>query len=133
MKVTIEEDSVNKIYEVSNFNQVKSYLNRLDPINSPFIILESVNGNYLQCVGDKNKLSIEVRFYSDDIFKHYVIGTKDQSKTWDIIKCKVGPIRVLKHEVFKIDDAIKIYESFFDNGIVPETYNKRNITKMFIK
>lgn len=78
-------------------------------------------------------MAVEARFYYDDKFKHFVIGDKGVTKVWNEIHCKVGPIRVLGHEVLMLKDAVSLFNYFYLNGDIDPHYNKRNVTRQFIK
>ncbi|WP_316815863.1 hypothetical protein [Pedobacter nyackensis] len=98
---------------------------------SPYVIFSLNNNDFIQCAGGIKSLVVEARFYEGDSFKHFIIGKKEMSNVWHTIECKVGPIRVLGHEVLNVDEALELFSYFyFENDILP-TYNKRNITKQF--
>ena len=131
MKLQYEDSGVIKESEISTFEEVKNSLNKIEAYDYPYLILVKENGNYIQCTGDRNRLTIKIRFFSNNSFKHFVIGKKEQSKVWVTIANKIGPIRVLFHEVLNIDDAVIVFNEFYDNGIISNDFNKRNITKYF--
>jgi len=131
MKLQYEDSGIIKESEISTFEEVKDSLNKIEPHAYPYLILVKENGDYIQCTGDKNKLTIEVRFFSTNSFKHFVMGKKEQNKIWATIASKTGPIRVLLHEVLNINDAVILFNEFYDNGVISNNFNKRNITKYF--
>ncbi len=108
-------------------------LKTIDPFLSPYIILETQDKNYIQAAGAKNRLTIELRIYSGDSFKHFVIGKKEQSKIWCVIDSKVGPIRVLQHEILNFEDAAFLFKTFFRTHDIDTNYNKRNVTKFYLR
>jgi hypothetical protein len=111
---------------------VADMIEQLHSINFPYLILEGINGNYIQCMAGDKGFVVEIRLYSEkDIFKHYVIGNKNVSKTWYTINGGVGPIQVLGHEVLQIADVKSLFASFFLKNEIEQVYSKRDITKMF--
>ena len=131
MKLTFEEEGQEKTIEIDFVENIENFLNKLDPDKSPYMILEGKNGDYIQCAGSKERLTVEVRFYTDVSFKHYRVGKNYNSSVWYKIICKVGPIRVLENEVLVQEELLDLFKYFYtDNDIIP-TYSKRNITKNF--
>lgn len=70
MKVQYENQGMIKESEISTFEEVKDFLRKLEPQGCPYLILIKDNGDYIQCSGDKRRLTIEARFFSNNSFKH---------------------------------------------------------------
>ena len=98
--------------------------------NIPFFRLEGVGGDYLQCAGKESMFTVELRKVDSNGFKHYIIGRPNQSKVWKMIYCSVGPIRVLEHEVLSKDEVKLLCSDFNINGNLPDSFIKRNVTKL---
>lgn len=128
MKLTFEANGHQSQLESPQLLDVEAVVNNL---NSSYVILENENGDYIQCAGTSEGLVVEVRFYYQDSFKHFILGTKDQSKVWHTIHGNIGPIRVLGHEKLKVSDARELFKYFYSSSDVLPSYNKRNITKQF--
>jgi hypothetical protein len=117
--------------DVTTLADIERLLAALDS-NNAILILENQNLDYIQCMaGDKGYVA-EVRFQlGDGKFKHFRIGYKEMSKTWEDVNGKAGPIRVLGHEILKRHDVEKLFKYFFEKSEIESGYNKRNITKIF--
>lgn len=119
-----------------NWNEIKTELNKLDGIENGYLILENDNGDYVQCAGNLNMLTVEYRLNSKTNFKHYVIGKgKDISPMkvkWSILQTNVGKIMVHKEEVLNLKYAQLIFKEFYENQTIPSELNKRNVTKLHV-
>ena len=133
MKIEFEENGIRRTIEPVTENLIFEKLNQLDSNGSPFLILERGKEGYIQCVGDRERCSVEVRFNLEIGFRHFVVGRKDVDDIWATIESKVGQIRVLKNEVLTINEAFELLASFFESGILPDFYNQRNVSKLFAK
>lgn len=103
----------------------------LDGWSNPYMIIENEKGDYMQTMGGDNGFVVEVRFYSDGKFKHFIIGRTEMSKVWHQVKGSSGPVSVLGHEVLQRSDVTTLFKHFLENSEVKNSYNKRNITKVF--
>jgi len=133
MKLTFESGSRQLAMENVDEQKINDILEKISPEVFPYVILEKPNGDYIQATGSADRLAVEARFYYEKKFKHFVMGNMEVSKVWNEIHSKVGPIRVLGHEVLKLKDAVSLFCYFYLNGDIDPYYNKRNITKQFIK
>lgn len=117
--------------KVFSEKEILEILKSIDPLKTPYVILELDGKGYIQAAGSSNRMVIEARIYSGEKFLHYVIGNRNFSKVWCIVECKVGPIRVLENEVLNIKDAIELFTTFIKTGEINQDYNKRNVTKLY--
>jgi len=120
-----------------DWNGIKTELKKLDGITNGYLILENDNGDYIQCAGQTEMLTIEYRLNSKPKFKHYVIG-KGKNKSplkvnWTVLRTTVGEIMVHNEEVLNLDDAELIFKEYYENQTVPIELNKRNVTKLHVK
>ena len=136
--MTLTEDDIGQPIETANASWVaiEAALLRMDSDSKSYVVLTDLeSGSYLQCEGSTTRLSIELRIYTNQTFKHFVIGkTRNKSPlsvTWSSIECKVGPIQVHDSEILTIDDALKIFSRFYTVKDAPDDYSKRNVTKMY--
>ena len=117
-----------------NWLGIKSALNELDGKINGHLILENKNGDYIQCAGWMEKMTVEYRINSKPKFKHFVIGkggNKSPLKVeWICLQTAVGEIMVHKEEVLNIKDAEFIFKEFYKNNSIPTDLNKRNVTKL---
>ena len=136
MKLTIDNKTGPKLIENPNWSIIENAISQLDNLTISFCVLESDNGDYIQCAGSAERLTTEIREYIENSFKHYRLGIRKDKKifknVWTMIDCKVGPIRVYDYEVLDFNDAIALYLDFFKgNELMTDKYNKRNITRDF--
>jgi len=128
---------------------IANYLNDLENIDS-FFILERGNCSYLQCINYKENILIEERVYSEDCFKHYVLGHADQDNNYDTFEVdgfeingfegsdfEIDELAIgdkfferFSNELFSIKEAINIFTDYYTN--VPfENIIKRDVTNEF--
>jgi hypothetical protein len=131
MKATYDSDGVVYNREQITNGDVETLVKNLDAWNNPYLIIENNKGDYMQCMGGDDGFVVEVRFQGDGKFEHFVVGNKEMSKVWHEVTGTVGPVRVLGHEVLQRSDAEKLLKFFLSTSEVENSYNKRNITKMF--
>jgi hypothetical protein len=133
MYLTIDNNSEELKIHNPDWTQVEQSLLKIDSMTNCYLILTSESESYIQCAGSKEKLTIEIRENSCDTVRHYVLGkgeVKSPLRTiWQIIECRVGPIRVHDNEVLNVMDALTAFKSFFEKSIVLTEYKKRNVTK----
>ncbi len=126
----------NKELESPKWKLIQDELNKLDGKKNGYLILENNNGDYVQCAGRPEMLTVEYRFNSESNFRHYVIGKgEDRSPltvSWVILKTNVGEIMVHKEEVLKLQDAEIVFREFYKNQKLPIEFKKRNVTKLHL-
>ena len=137
-RMTLTEDDIIQPLETADANwlAIEESLFRMNSDSKSYVVLtDPESGSYIQCAGSVKRLSIELRIYSNQTFKHYVIGKSKfinpLSVSWATIECRVGPIRVHDSEVLTIDDACKLFSKFYAGIDTPPDYSKRNVTKMY--
>jgi hypothetical protein len=114
-----------------DWSKIEQCLKQINRDKNCYFILTADSGNYIQCAGSYDEISIEYRELSKNGFKHYVLGMghiESPLKTiWHTINCKIGPIRIHKNEVLTLEDALATFK-FFRNKIVDLTWmeSKRN-------
>ena len=123
--------------ENPNWNGIKTELNKMDGIKNGYLILENDKGDYIQCAGQSEMLTVEYRLNSEPKFKHYVIG-KGKNKSpikvsWVVLQTKVGEIMIHEEEVLNLKDAELIFKEFYEEQTIPTELNKRNVTKLHVK
>ena len=122
--------------ENPTWDVIKTELDKLDGINNMFLILENENGDYVQCAGSPNSLTVEYRINSNPNFKHFVIGKGGEKSplkvNWKVILTNSGQIMVHEEEVLNLADAEIIFREFFTKELIPIEYNKRNVTKLHL-
>lgn len=131
MKVFLEDKNGCSIQLDVDNTMISDLVDDLAGGNVLFFRIEDNKGNYMQCAGEGQSLTVELRMRNLIDFKHYVIGKASQSKVWATIQCAVGPIRVLEHEVLSTEDAKKLLILFNDHRDIPPFFIKRNVTKLY--
>lgn len=138
--MTFTEDDITHPIEIENvsWDYIHQALLQIHPSTKSFFILtDPITGSYIQCAGSAERLVVELRKYSDDAFKHYVIGkgaNKSPLKvTWATVESKAGAIQVHDSEVLNIRDAQTLFHSFFFSEEVPGAYSRRNVTRLHQK
>ena len=136
----LTEDQIDDTLTTENVGIVR-VLNAIESINGAeisFVILETSNGDYLQCAGNSNNLTIEFREHKNDKFKHFVIGpskkeTSPLKVSWLSLECKVGPFTLHDSEIFNKNSAKEVFKEFYHSQQLPKYLNFRNVTKKFVE
>ncbi len=120
--------------DVLDGQQVTIALDRLNGQDVTMLRLEDNNGDYVQCIGTKLRMTIEYRYFLTSGFRHYVLGKgKDKSPlkvSWAIINTQKNEVRVHNDEILDLDDARMVFLQFYKEKSIPETLKKRNVTKL---
>jgi len=117
---------------------IANCLNDLEDIDS-FFILERGNCSYLQCINYNGNILIEERVYSDDYFKHYVLGHHvnqdsdyNSNDNFEVNELVIDDkfFKRFSNELFSIEEAIDIFTDYYTN-IPFENIVKRDVTHEF--
>ena len=104
------------------FPQAFNYLNSE---SNSFYILESPEGNYIQCGGSKERCTVEVRIYRKKDYDHFRLGKTVGSDAMTAIKMSAGEVEVMEREVFTHWEAIDLFKAFFANEDFPDHISER--------
>jgi hypothetical protein len=107
-----------------SFPQAFNYLN---PETNSFYILESPNGDYIQCGGSKERCTVEMRRFHDLGYTHYVLGRAGGSDRLTSVPMSNGGVKVQENEVFRHWDAIDLFKRFFASDDFPDDIIFREI------
>lgn len=136
IKLTIDSEKQPITFNNPEWELVENSILKMDGSNVSFCLLELANGDYIQCAGSIEKLTVENREYLDHEFKHFRYGKRKKLSidklVWTTINCKVGPIRIHKNEHLRSEDAISIFSDFYYSKDIKDDFRKRNITKDFV-
>lgn len=134
MKLFFKNNDKANSLELATETDIIYMIEQLHVLQFPYLILEDIGRNYIQCMAGDQGFVVEIRLYNEDgTFKHFVVGTKSVSKIWCTVSGEVGPVHVLGHEVLQIADVKNLFVSFFMKSDMEHSYIKRNVTKMFKK
>lgn len=108
-----------------SFPQAFNYLN---PDTNSFYILERDGKDYIQCGGEKQACTVEMRHYlADGSYFHCVIGHREGDTTPTKIRMSDGGVSVEKREVLTHWEAIELFTCFFEGRNFPEEYRLREL------
>jgi hypothetical protein len=110
-----------------------AFINQMSSVGNSFCILTANDESYVQCAGAKSKLTIEYRKYIGRKFNHYVLGMLKEAVKEVSIRYSGGYIKVNQNEVLTDKDAIAVFEAFLNIECLPENYELRETTPMFIE
>lgn len=116
------------IYE-PDWSEVEARLDELGV--SDFAILENQRGDYVQCAGSADAVTVECRVWAGAGFHHWVAGAQRADTEPGHISGPDGPIAVRGYEVLQAPDVVKIFRAFFDSGVRHTRYRWRDITSAF--
>lgn len=109
------------------FPQAFNYLNDK---NNSFYILESPNGNYIQCGGDRTRCTVEVRYYDDashKTYRHFTLGVSPVADETCRVPMTHGHVEVRASEVLDRWKAIQLFDCFFKEAPFPPWVSLRQV------
>ena len=109
------------------FPQAFNYLNEK---GNSFYILESPNGDYIQCGGGRERCTVEIRRYADQArksYKHVVVGVARIASDTTSIEMTHCPVIVRTSEVLDRWQAIQLFDSFFHERELPDWAQLRQV------
>ncbi|EAS19464.1 hypothetical protein BBFL7_00009 [Flavobacteria bacterium BBFL7] len=109
-----------------SWNEIHKVITKLDGENISFLILENEKGDYLQCLGNSHKMTIEYRYEEENDYKHTVLGKMPTVKKETIIKTSTGEITIYENEIFDMDELTGIIRSFYEKNEVNNDFHFRN-------
>jgi len=98
---------------------------------SDFAILENQRGDYVQCAGSADAVTVECRVWSGTGYHHWVAGAQRADTEPGHIRGPDGPITVRGYEVLQAPDVVKIFKAFYDSSVRHTRYRWRDITSSF--
>src|SRR5262249_54867418 len=100
----------------------------LGPPGPAFVVLNGSDGSYVQTAGDHRALTIEFREQRGVSYTHFVLGRTPLSQAFDRIEYRHGAIKVRTSEVLALDDALRVFRSFYASSTVPREYCLHDVT-----
>jgi hypothetical protein len=125
MNFQYEMDRETKVIKNPTLELITKHLNEINPRFKSFFILTNDLGDFVQCAGAKLRLTIEFRHFND----LNVIGSDKPKKEEISINYSGGAITIQRNEVLTINDAIKIFETFYNTGNIPDDYLLRKVSE----
>lgn len=137
MNLTVDNNSNECTIFDPDWREIEHWIEQIDPKTNCYLIWTANTGSYIQCAGSKERLTIEMREWTDNTFKHYVLGRgaeKSPLRTiWDRIECRVRPNYFHDCEVLSKIDALINFKAFHDDSQISAEYKKRNVTRLHQK
>jgi hypothetical protein len=135
MDLTFDNGHEGQTIDNPTWIQIEKLMREINSDSPCFFILTAASGDYLQCAGGQNRITVEFRQILKTGFKHFVLGKGEivsaLKTVWTTIDCRVGPIRIHEDEVLNLDVAIRTFKYFFERADIPSEFKKRNVTKDF--
>lgn len=103
------------------------FLQALNPVTCPYLIVQNSFGDYLQAAGAKGRMIVEGRFGGDGGFRHGVFGKSqpDFEKVYQTINGL--SLAAFKHEFWGATSALPIFSAFFRESVFPVEVSFREI------
>ncbi len=100
---------------------------RLDPQTNSFYLLELDQQSYMQCGGSRSACAVEVRKAdTDGTYRSYAIGRDLAAKAPVNVGMSSGGVWIQQGEVLTVEDAVLLFDCFFDGRPLPDTYTTRD-------
>ena len=117
--------------EDPSLSDVERVVSLIHPGQPSFFILNAPDGSYVQTAGARLRLIVEYRQVSGGVFRHYVLGRREEERREASINYSGGAITLRKNEVLVLRDALSVFGAFLRSGRVPEGYEWRDVTERF--
>ena len=118
-----------KIRDWETANQLLSYL---EPELRPFAIFTVPDNSYVQCLGTKKRLTVEVRAYHQDgSFTHWVFGRGALTGSSERIEVSTGHVTVDASQLLTMRDARLIIRQFLEARTFPTRYLRQDVTEHY--
>ncbi len=110
----------------------KQIQNKIYSLINSIIVLENIDGNYIQAGGGKEEFTVEVRIYSNNDFSHWKAeGNQKESNERRIINISGSNVQITKNQVLDRDTVFALFESFYDGTLLSDIVCWGDITSMF--
>lgn len=125
MNFQFELDGDTKEIKNPTLELITKHLKEINPRFKSFFILTNESGHFVQCAGAKLRLTIEFK----DLNNLNVIGSDKPNKEEISINYSGGAITIHRNEVLTVNDAIKVFETFYITGNIPDDYILRKVSE----
>src|ERR1700729_3875891 len=93
-------------WKIPDWETANKLLSYFDPERRPFAIFTLPDNSYVQCLGTKTRLTVEVReFKPNGSFTHWVFGRGAPVGTQEHIKVSTGAVAVDASQLLAMRDA----------------------------
>lgn len=117
---------------IKDWETANTLLRYLDPFVRPFVIFELPDGSYVQCLGSKRRLTVEVReCRAGGSFTHWVLGCGKPQRETVRIDTSTGTVTVDVSQVLTMRDARLIIRQFLETRTLPDRFHRQEITGRF--
>ncbi len=109
----------------STKENIKMAIKAIDGTNISFVSMHHANGDFIQCLGTHDQLTIELK---DDGTKYRASNTEISDTTSTLINCSIGPFKVQKNQVFTKEDVIELFYYHLDSMNYPNQFYMHFLT-----
>lgn len=109
------------------WEDITALMTKLNGLGTSFIVLENEIGDFVQCLGSSDKLTVEYRYHSDEGDQHVVIGKAPVDTKRATIHTVSGSATVYRNEIFDLDELATIFKGFYDTNKIQGDYLFRPI------
>lgn len=119
-------------FEVYTWEQANSQLAYLNPDKENFMRFELSDGSFVQCLGAKKALTVEVRLCREGGVPMHVIARKGELVgTTVVVGGSAGTATVDKSQVLTMRDARSIIREFLEHKRLHSRYGYTDVTWMY--
>jgi len=119
-------------WKIHNWETANKLLTYFDPERRPFAIFTLPDKSYVQCLGEKTRLTVEAReYHSGGSFVHWVFGRGIPVGKPEQIKVSTGATTVDTTQLLAMRDARVIIREFLETRTFPSTYHRQDVTERF--
>jgi hypothetical protein len=107
-------------------------LRYFDSERRPFAVSTLSDKSYIQCLGEKTRLTVEARqFQPDGSYTHWVFGRGAPNGTQERIEVSTGAVTVDSSQILAMRDARIIIRQFLETRTFPLAYYRQDVTDRF--
>lgn len=119
-------------WKIQDWDTANKLLSYLDPERRHWAIFTLLDKSYVQVLGAKKALTVEVReLMKDGSFNHWVFGIGPISGETSVVGGSLGTVTVDKSQVLTMRDARIIIRQFLEQRTYPRKFLKQNVTDTF--
>jgi hypothetical protein len=118
--------------KMPDWNVANWQLRYLDPSRRPFMVFALPNGSFIQCLGSKQRLTVEAReCRPDGSFTHWVFGRGRPQREPVQIKVSTGQVTLDVSQVLTMRQARPIIRQFLETRTFPAEFHRQDVTHRF--
>jgi len=121
-----------KGWYINTWKQASAQLSYLDPNKEHFMVFELPDGSFIQCLGSKQELTVEIHLIHDNgLETHVIAGSGEEIGIEAIVGGPGGTVVVDRSQVLQIGDARSMIRKFLEEKSLDLRYRYKDVTSLY--